>query len=412
MKKTLLIFGLCISTLFVKAQILPEAKPFNDYSQAVSDDVTKTFDKKDYPLAINQINAWYVKYNQLTPSLKKYLAGYTINMAYNMACAYSDEKKIDSADTWFERSIADGYTDCAHLLVDTDLDNLRGDKRFQSDVAQLREKYDYGYLLKKSGTYNTTDPGLPAFTYQLATDTNLVALRQKFNLDSVSGNGDEISKFKRLLYWVHNEVRHDGNIGNPKSQNAADLIAICKKENRGVNCRMMATILRDVYQSEGFPTRIVTCMPKDSADNDCHVITIVWSKMLNKWVWMDPTFNAYVADDKGTLLNIEEVRQKLINGDPLVLNDDANWNNQAKETKDYYLGYYMSKNLYWLQCSTTSKWDLETYKPGNQPINYINLYPGTYNTLHQAKKVYSSQVDFAVNNPDYFWQKPINALNQ
>ena len=406
MKKILLICTFCLIAFFAKAQILPEAKPFNDYSQAASDEVVKTFDKKDYPLIVKQINAWYAKYNQLTPKLKTYLIAYSEGMSYNMACAYSHEQKIDSADTWLEKSISEGFSDYAHIVVDDDLNNLHNDKRFQNDVQQLRNKYDYGYLLKNSGPYNNTQPSLATFTYQAATDPNLVALRQKFNLDSVSGNGDEISKFKHLLYWVHNEVKHDGNIGNPKSKNAIDLIAICKKENRGVNCRMMATILRDVYQSEGFPTRIVTCMPKDTADGDCHVITVVWSKTLNKWVWMDPTFNAYVTDDKGNLLNIEEVREKLINGDPLVLNDDANWNNQEKQTKEHYLGYYMSKNLYWLQCSTKSEWDLETDKPGKQAIDYINLYPGTYNTLHQPKKVYSSQVDYAVNNPDFFWQKP------
>jgi len=411
MKKILLICTFCLISFFVNAQILPEAKPFNDYSQTVSTETSNTFTKKDYPLAINQINGWYVKYNQLTPKLKTYLIAYSAYFAYDMACAYSRESKIDSADTWLEKSIADGFTDCAHILVDDDLNNLHNDKRFQNDLQQLRNKYDYGYVLKASGSYNqNNNVDVPAFTYQSATDSNLLALRRKFNLDSVSGNGDETSKLKRLLYWVHNEVKHDGSIGNPKSKNAIDLIAICKKENRGVNCRMMATILRDVYQSEGFPTRIVTCMPKDTADGDCHVITVVWSKTLNKWVWMDPTFNAYVTDDKGNLLNIEEVREKLINGDPLVLNDDANWNNQEKQTKEHYLGYYMSKNLYWLQCSTKSEWDLETDKPGKQAIDYINLYPGTYNTLHQAKKVYPSQVDYAVNNPDFFWQKPVTGL--
>jgi len=411
MKNTLLICTFCLISFFGKAQILPEAKPFNDYSQTIATETSNTFTKKDYPLAISQITAWYVKYNQLMPQLKTYLIAYSAYFAYDMACAYSREQKIDSADTWFEKSIADGFTDCAHILVDDDLNNLRSDKRFQNDLQQLRNKYDYGYLLQNAGPYNKNIPvAIPTFTYQPVTDPNLIALRQKFNLDSVSGTGDEISKLKRLLYWAHNSVKHDGNNSNPKSQNAIDLIAICKKENRGVNCRMMATILRDVYQSEGFPTRIVTCLPKDTADNDCHVITVVWSKTLNKWVWMDPTFNAYVSDDKGNLLNIEEVRERLINGDPLVLNDDANWNNQEKQTKEHYLGYYMSKNLYWLQCSTKSEWDLETDKPGKPKVDYINLYPGTYNTLHQSKKVYSTMVDYAVNNPGFFWQKPTSRL--
>ena len=60
----------------------------------------------------------------------------------------------------------------------------------------------------------------------------------------------------------------------------------------------MATILKDAYQAMGYPARTVTCMPKDTADFDCHVITVVWSKQQQKWIWMDPTFNAYVSDEK------------------------------------------------------------------------------------------------------------------
>lgn len=40
-------------------------------------------------------------------------------------------------------------------------------------------------------------------------DSNLVQLRKHFNLDSIAGSGDEISKIKNLLYWVHNIVPHD-----------------------------------------------------------------------------------------------------------------------------------------------------------------------------------------------------------
>ncbi len=271
----------------------------------------------------------------------------------------------------------------------------------------MREVGDMGYVLQKSGPYTTAAAPSVIFTYQSASAPELIALKNKFNLDSVAGNGDEISKFKNLLHWAHNSVRHDGNSSNPPSRNAIDLIEVCQKENRGVNCRMMATILRDAYQAEGFDTRIVTCMPKDTLDNDCHVITVVWSNTLNKWVWMDPTFNAYVTDDKGNLLNIQEVRERLINGSALVLNDDANWNNKQKETKEFYLGYYMSKNLYWLKCSTKSEWNIETLKDGKQSgVEYVNLYPGSFTTLHQSGGVVHGTAQYATNNPDYFWQKP------
>jgi len=223
-----------------------------------------------------------------------------------------------------------GYADYQHVLVDTDLDGLRNYKPFKTALLSLRKKGDYGYVIQNSGPYNDKEKlPLPTFIYQSTASPELATFKKQFNLDSVSGHGDEISRIKNLLYWTHNIVRHDGNSANPKSKNAVDLITVCQKENRGLNCRMMATILKDAYQAEGFKARVITCMPKDTADNDCHVITVVWAESLNKWVWMDPTFNAYVSDDKGNLLNIEEVRNRLVNGGPLVLNPDANWNNKA-----------------------------------------------------------------------------------
>ena len=126
---------------------------------------------------------------------------------------------------------------------------------------------------------------------------------------------------------------------------------------------------------------------------------------------MDPTFNAYVTDTKGNLLSIEEVRAKLYIDKltDLVLNEDANWNNKNKQTREYYLGYYMSKNLYWLQCSAKSEWDIETRKPNKEAIDYINLYPKGYNTIKSPKKVLRSNVYYATNNPQIFWQAPVAA---
>ncbi|SDS86603.1 Transglutaminase-like superfamily protein [Mucilaginibacter mallensis] len=407
MRKLLLICCICLSCLFANAQLNKELTDFQTYSREMSQKVSEASKTKNNEAGIAETNEWLDHYNNLSPEAKKSMMDFTQNMYYNLACFSSLEGKKAVAIIYFKRSIAEGFSDYKHASVDSDLDNIRNESKFKDALQQLHDKFDYGYILKQAGPYTNSTAALPAFTYQSSSAPELVELKTKFNLDSVSGNGDEISRMKNLLHWVHNEIRHDGNSGNPKSKNAADLIAVCKKENRGVNCRMMATTLRDVYQAEGFQARIVTCMPKDTNDFDCHVINVVWSKTLNKWLWMDPTFNAYVSDSKGNLLNIEEVRERLVKGsDDLVLNDDANWNNKEKETKDYYLGYYMSKNLYWIKCSAKSEWDLETRKPGMASIEYINLYPGNYTTIFQPKKANGDMVEYAANNPVYFWQKP------
>ena len=231
-------------------------------------------------------------------------------------------------------------------------------------------------------------------------------------MDSIAGTGNEVSKILNLMHWLHNLVPHDGNHENPTVKNAMSMIAVCKKENRGLNCRGLATVLNECYLSLGFKSRFVTCLPKDSlgVDNDCHVINMVYAPSLKKWLWIDPTFNSYVMNEKGELLGLEEVRQRIINDEPLIISPDANWNHKESETKDYYLNYYMAKNLYRLECPASSEYDTETGAPGKQ-INYIDLLPLDY--FKQPTKSdwtnpnsKTTQIFYYTNNPAYFWQAP------
>ena len=147
----------------------------------------------------------------------------------------------------------------------------------------------------------------------------------------------------------------------------------------------------------GIPSRYVTCMPKDPRDQDCHVINCVWSSQLEKWIWIDPTFNAYVKDENGVFLSIAEVRERLIDGRPLTLNEDANWNNENKQTKEDYLENYMAKNLYWLSCATEYCFNPESrYRyTGNK---YVVLIPIGFEVFGHA--------DYITTDAEYFWQAP------
>ena len=70
-------------------------------------------------------------------------------------------------------------------------------------------------------------------------------------------------------------------------------------------------------------------------------------------------FAAYVTDENGLLLHPGEVRERLIKGLPLVLNEDANWNHKTKQTKEGYLENYMAKNLYMLDAHLESRFETE-----------------------------------------------------
>lgn len=282
----------------------------------------------------------------------------------------------------------------------------------KKDSAFTQIKYQEPYLvtLKKASLYDQSQQReLPTFTYLNKEDKRLQEINASFNLDSIAGKGSEISKLLNVMHWVHGLVRHDGSSDNPKLKNAIDLVKICSAENRGVNCRMMATILNECYLAMGYKSRMVTCMPKPLEFDDCHVINTVFLENEKRWIWLDPTFDAYVMDETGRLLGIQEVRERLIKGEPLILNPTANWNFQNSQTKEYYLETYMAKNLYRLECPVSSTSDLETITEGKTleyiqllPLDGINQNPNVEVFLSDKSKV--TYKTYITNNPSVFWE--------
>jgi hypothetical protein len=271
---------------------------------------------------------------------------------------------------------------------------------------------DYLDSLRKGKKYNLTEKReLPKFTYQEMNHPELVSLRRKYKLDSIAGTASEVQQMINLMHWVHNTIQHDGQHDIPKIKNADNMIQACKDTSRGLNCRGLSITLNEFYLAMGFKSRYVTCMPRELEFEDCHVINMVYSNDLKKWIYLDPTNNAYIMDEKGTLLSIEEVRQRLIEKKPLILNPDANWNNLEATDPTYYLTYYMAKNLYRIQCPISSEYNFETKSP-NKTLEYIELLP--MNALNQvpSKKEFSNSevnskfIEYKTNNPVIFWARP------
>ncbi|WP_343634788.1 transglutaminase domain-containing protein [Fluviicola sp.] len=325
--------------------------------------------------------------------------------------------KPDSTVVWDEK---------IQFITDVDSIYIKVDKKHpvcdflviyqHKDTCLTRVRFeeipDHIGTLKKAAKYNTSDlRTVPEFTYQDSSNVHLRALRKKYNLDSIAGDAGELNQIINLMHWMHNTVAHDGQHGNPESKNADDMIMACSDGSRGLNCRGLAISLNECYLAMGFKSRYITCMPKDLQFDDCHVINMVYSDWLKKWVYMDPTNNAYVMDEKGTLLSIEEVRQRLIDGRTLILNPDANWNNEEYVWAEEYLHFYMAKNLYRLECPVSSEYNYETQVEGGNAV-YLELVPldglnqSPQKSERKAKGVNFTYTNYVTNNPKSFWVLP------
>ena len=412
MKKQIILF---IAVFFSSQLLIAQTTPTQQMEEFINqkgDGFNKSYESRDTKSFNSLLNEYLVIYEKLPADDKKqytYLLG---NIYYNLTCIYSLLNNKSSALTYFRKAIDAGYNDYGHVQTDTDLDNIRKEKDFAELNKKLKQTGDYLSILKRAGKYNLSDNrDIPKFTYQASDNPNLLALRQGFNLDSIAGQGSDVLQILNLLHWIHDLVPHDGMNGNPEVKNAMSMINVCKKDNRGLNCRGLALVLNECYLSMGIKSRVVTCLPKDSLkiDQDCHVINSVYSESLKKWLWIDPTFDAYVMNEKGELLSIEEVRERLISDKPLILNPDANWNNQSTQTKENYLENYMAKNLYILECHSSSEYNMETSSEG-KTFNYIKLLPLDYFEQKPDKAEEKGEtnntlwITYKTNNPNVFWE--------
>ena len=194
--------------------------------------------------------------------------------------------------------------------------------------------------------------------------------------------GNELSKIKNILTYIHNTIKHDGNHESPAGSNIIKWAEACKGGARGLHCGGLAHVLKDCYLSMGFKARHISGLPQKYI-GECHSIDVVYSNTLDKWIWVDPTNNAWVMDENGIMLSVQEVRERLRDGRPVILNEEANWNNQQKITKEYYLDSYMAKNLYSIKAddvllcpqtlmqktsSKPSTWSMTMPGSGSRPI--------------------------------------------
>ena len=315
---------------------------------------------------------------------------------YDLACCYAVAGQKKQAILALEQAVKLGYTNYDNMLSDNDLVSLRNEKKYNELLKVVKERTPLKRLKGSAPYAKDTKNENVMFTYQSKDDYRLHAVRDYLKLDSVAGQGDELSKIINLLHFVHDNMPHDGSHRAFAEMDAIDLYNYCKVSGRGVNCRQLAISLCEMYLSIGIPARYVTCLPADPNDTECHVINSVWSEQLQKWIWIDPTNDAWVMDENGNLLSIAEVRERMINDQPLVLCETANWNHREKQTKEGYLYNYMSKNLYYFECNKHNQFNPESdYR--TKTAEYIYLVPVGF--ADNKKGVVTT-------DSDLFWAKP------
>ena len=107
----------------LRAEAKKEGPHDGEQAQEMFDNALELHDKdKNYREAIKLFKRIYYNY----PKSKMGAIS-----AYNAACGYALSGQKEEAMDWLELSVKSGYADFDHLRKDTDLDALRGEKRYK-----------------------------------------------------------------------------------------------------------------------------------------------------------------------------------------------------------------------------------------------------------------------------------------
>ena len=281
-------------------------------------------------------------------------------------------------------------------------------------IGQLQAQSYRDYLhvkeLGKAGPYNNTErQTFPDFSYQSSSNSQLVELRKTFNLDSVAGKGSQTDKAIRLLNWFHNQVPHQDTL-NIDSLNAMNVISFYRSHKVGQGCYVLSIGMNDVFLAMGFKSRSVICFSGVyPVAHGGHVVNALYIDSLNKWIYIDPQENAYMKDEKGVFLSVEEVRQRIIDGRPIVLNSTANYHNIPTKIQDYVYTF-LAEHLYRMICPVVSEYNSQTITRG-KTFTYVELLPGGSKDPKPDRFETStgqrySVITYHTNNSNAFWKKP------
>ena len=294
-------------------------------------------------------------------------------------------------------------------------DALRMLELVQQDIASIGlVENRFVDLLRQHAEYTTSphQSATPAVHYADTAEPNLMRLRKQYDLGAIAGQGTEIDRLRNLMHWVHGLAIHTSNAVVPKKMNSLNLLNLIRTEGKRINCWMFATILNDAYLALGWKSRILHLKPYGKGHIESHVINAVYCRQLAKWLFFDPALSAYFMDEQGEVLSPAEIRQRLIEGAPLEVNDGLAFNSDNRVFaalgqhfgREFYR-LYIAKNIFRYDCRQFSTFDYESRLDGRV---YVELLPVGYRTELLARPQVTAKCDRIIytTNLTKFWQRP------
>lgn len=139
-------------------------------------------------------------------------------------------------------------------------------------------------------------------------------LKNKYDLDHVvQGENNELGKIKNILDWTSKQWEHNGS-NHPTKQDALTILKEAQ-EGKQFRCVEYGIVATAALNSIGIPARTLGLKTRDVEKvmrGAGHVVSEVYSKELDKWIFIDPQFNV-MPTVNGIPLNGVEFQKEIFN---------------------------------------------------------------------------------------------------
>lgn len=384
-----------------------------------STDVGKLWEQGNDAYKAQDYRASIGFYREVAASGNEQMAG---SAWYNIACCYGLLGEADSAFATLQRSIANGFTNCAWIEKDSDLTILREDAQRWEEIRAFCQQAWRDALIFTPPVAVLDYPSTEAdFTplhlfWDDPEQEALTKLREEYHLDSIAASGDdEYQRMLSVMNWVSHLWQHTGSTAS-SSLDALSILAAVENGER-FRCVEYAVVLANCLVALGYPARVIGLASEDVAfgSGKGHVCTEVWSNQFDKWILMDPQNNA-VWLHQDVPQNAGECRKLLRkgNGEALLF---TGWNElnyeQAKAMWASYFFHlsYTDENYYFEKSAeTSSAGQYELLTEGVLPVLYFQGSPNLRDYTDDWSYVYPQMNRVRVRfwNPDL--AAPVDSL--
>lgn len=169
-------------------------------------------------------------------------------------------------------------------------------------------------------------------------------LRNKYNLEHlVTDEKNDLDKVRNILDWTSKQWEHNGS-NIPTKQDALTILQEAH-EGKQFRCVEYGIVATTALNSIGFHSRTLGLKTRDVEKvmrGAGHVVTEVYSKELDKWVFIDPQFNI-IPTLYGKPLNGVEFQKEIYskNANLKLVNKQGELNPKDAENYIKWVGKYL-----------------------------------------------------------------------